>query len=454
MKQLIKNGVIINATGSTHADILIENGIIAEIGSGLPAAGAEVTDASGCYIFPGFIDTHTHFDLDLGFAVTADNFQTGSEAALLGGTTTILDFATQERGQTMAQALEAWQAKASGSHCNYGFHMALTEWNDALSAEMETIVQEGVTSFKLYMVYPALRMNDGEIYCALKRAKQLGALVGAHCENFDLLNAMIAEQKELGHTGPMAHALSRPASNEAEAVNRYLRIASLIETPVYVVHLSTKEGLKEIRSARLRGQTVFVETCPQYLLLDETCYNEEDGVKYVMSPPLRSQADIAALWEGLSKNEIQMIGTDHCSFTLAQKALGVDDFTKIPNGAPGVQTRAALFFTHGVKRGHITLEQMAAQLSTNAAKLFGMYPQKGVIMPGSDADIVLWEPSYLETITHFNLAHNCDNTPYENMDAWGRARDVFINGVHVMKNCEMVRPHEGKFIKRGPSYSE
>lgn len=318
MDFLIQNGIVVNAEGSARTDVLVQNGRIAAMGEGLACANAVRINAEGCFLLPGFIDTHTHFDLDTGSARTADDFVTGGHAAVLGGTTTVLDFATQDRGGTLVQAFDTWQEKARGCSCNYGFHMAIAEWNDKTAAELPEMTRRGVISYKLYMVYDALRVDDGAIYAALKAAKNEGALIGVHCENWDVLNRRIQEVKARGLTGPAGHPLSRPAPVEAEAVARLMRIAELAESPVYVVHLSTAEGLAEARRARARGQEVYLETCPQYLLLTEACYAAEDAAKYVMSPPLRKASDCEALWEALAAGEIDCIGTDHCSFTMAQ----------------------------------------------------------------------------------------------------------------------------------------
>jgi len=447
MRTIIQNGVVVNASGTQKADVLIENGVIAGIGPGLPVRGEDSVDAAGCYVFPGFIDPHTHFDLDLGVTSTADNFVTASRAALLGGTTTILDFAEPARGGTMRQAVEAWNRKAQGCSCNYGYHMEIAGWNDAVSREMGDMRALGITSYKMYMVYD-MRVDDGEIYLAMKRARECGALIAMHCENYHVLMAKVAEQKALGNLGPAGHPLSRPAEVEAEAVSRFLRIAQMAGAPAYVVHLSAQEGLLEARRARERGQEVYLETCPQYLVLDDACYLDPDGAKFVMSPPLRKPADRAALWEGLSRDEIDTVGTDHCSFTMAQKALGRDDFSKIPNGGAGVQNRASLYYTYGVLQNKVTLPQMAAQLCTNAARVFGM-PNKGVLREGADADVVVWDPAYEETISYKTLAHNCDNSPYEGLGARGRARDVFLNGERVVEEGRLVKTGLGKFVPCG-----
>ncbi|MDL2217667.1 dihydropyrimidinase [Christensenellaceae bacterium OttesenSCG-928-M15] len=448
MRTLIKNGIVVNAAGKTQADVLVEDGAIVEVKADISPVGADIIDAAGCYVFPGFIDPHTHFDLDLSTMSTADDFQTGSRAAILGGTTTIVDFATQERGMTLNAALDKWHKKARVSNCNYGFHMALSEWNEALCNEMGDMAALGVTSYKMYMVYPALRVDDGEIYCAMKRARDLGALLSMHCENWDLLQRMIKEQHAKGIHGPEGHPLSRPAEVEAEAVNRYLRIAQLAQAPAYVVHLSTGEGLAYAKMLRERKRSIYLETCPQYLTLDDARYQDPDGAKYVMSPPLRKKEDNERLWEGLKLNEIDTLGTDHCSFTMTQKTHGNDDFSDIPNGSAGVQNRASLYYTYGVKAGIVTLEQMAAQLSQNAAKLFGMYPKKGKIEPGCDADIVVFDPNHRETISYKTLAHNCDNSPYEGMEVFGKAKHVLLGGEHAVNDSKLAKPGLGKYVKR------
>ncbi len=448
MQTIIKNGTIVNHDGRVRADLLIDGDRIAAIGNDLAVSGAEVIDATGCYIMPGFIDTHTHFDLDTGSAVTADNFDTGSKAAVLGGTTCILDFATQERDGSLQAALDEWHRKAKGSSCNYGFHMAIARWDEGVAAEMEDMSKQGVTSYKMYMVYDALKVDDGQIYAALKKAKEHGALIGIHCENWEVLQRKIAELKAQGVTAPYGHPLSRPSEVEAEAVNRYMRIAQLADAPAYVVHLSTAEGLAEAERARARGQEVYLETCPQYLLLTDDRYKDADGTKFVMSPPLRKNEDNEQLWLGLKEGRLDAIGTDHCSFTMAQKAIGANDFSKVPNGGAGVQHRGQLIYTYGVCEGRITLEQMVRYLSYGASRLFGM-KDHGEIAEGKAADIVVWDPLYQGRITDTNHAHNCDNSVYAGFDVRGRARDVLINGIHVVSDGELRRAGCGKYISRG-----
>ncbi|MEN6420088.1 MAG: dihydropyrimidinase [Clostridiaceae bacterium] len=451
MRTLIQNGIIVRSTGAEQADLLIENGLIQKIAPQIRESADETIDASGKYVFAGFIDTHTHFELDLGVTVTADNFVTGTKAAVLGGTTTVLDFATQDRGMTMQQALDLWHKKAQGSSCNYGFHMAISEWNAARAAEVEGMRAQGVTSFKMYMVYDAMRLNDGEIYAALKHMAALGCISGVHCENYDLLNERIRELRNAGVCSPLGHPMSRPNEVEAEAVSRLMRIAELACTPVWVVHLSTREGLEEARRARARGQEVYLETCPQYLVLDDTHYGDADAEKFIMSPPLRKKEDQDALFHAMAEGEIDVIGTDHCSFTMTQKALGGGEFNKTPNGGAGVQNRAQLIYTYGVLPGRISLEQMACLLSENAARMFGMQPHKGMLAEGADADITLYDPEGDSVISYKTNAHNCDNSPYEGMPVRGRVTDVLLGGKRVVSDGKIVRQGEGKYVFRIPS---
>lgn len=446
MRIALKNGRVVNPFNTEYRDVLIEDGIIIKVGENL--SGDKNIDVSHAYVMPGFIDPHTHFDLDLGTTVTADNFDTGSRAALLGGTTTVIDFATQDRDGTLVKAFEEWQKKAEGSSCNYGFHMAIARWDEQTRGEMTVMTGLGVTSYKVYMVYDSLRLDDGAIYSALCAAKEQGAMLSAHCENYFLLNKLIEEQKSKGILGPVGHPLSRPALVEAEAVSRFLRIAQLAAAPAYVVHLSTRDGLYEGSRARERGQTVYLETCPQYLLLNEDCYIKPDGAKYVMSPPLRKTEDSIALWQGIKGGQIDTIGTDHCSFTLEQKALGKDDFTKIPNGAAGVFHRGLLMYTHGVAQNRMTINQMVRLLSYNPAKLFGM-ENHGEIIEGKAADIVVLDPGGRSRITDGNHPYNTDNCIFAGLALEGRIKHVILNGVHAVDDGKLVEPGCGKYIKRG-----
>ena len=450
MRILIQNGTIVRSTGRKKADLLVQDGKIARIAPRIDEPVDRVIDAAGCFVFAGFIDTHTHFDLDLGVTVTADNFETGTKAAVVGGTTTVLDFATQDKGMTMHDALALWHMKAEKSSCNYGFHMAVSEWDDAKKAEVDDMFRAGVSSFKMYMVYDSMKVTDGQIYDAQKFIGERGGIIGVHCENYDVLQARIAEEKAKGHLDPTAHPVTRPQAVEAEGVARLMRIAELSGCPAWVVHLSTAEGLSEVRRARRRGVEVYAETCPQYFTLDVSQYAEPDGAKFVMSPPLREAKDRAAILDGMRKKDIDFIGTDHCSFTMAQKALGRDDFSKIPNGGAGVQNRAELVYTYAVQTGAITLEQMALLLSERAARLFGMYPRKGALRVGSDADLVIFDPFDPHTISWRTNLHACDNSPYEGMQAAGRTRDVILNGELVVENGTLVKPYCGRYVFRNP----
>ena len=451
MQILIQNGTIVRSTGRRKADVLVKDGKIVKIAPNIDAKADRVFDAEGCYLFAGFIDTHTHFELNLGSTTTADDFESGTKAAVVGGTTTVLDFATQDRGMTMHDALNEWHRKADGkSSCNYGFHMAVSEWNDARKAEVDDMFRAGVSSFKMYMVYDAMKVTDGEIYDAQKFIRDRGGVIGVHCENYDLLQARIREEKAKGNLGPTGHPASRPQAVEAEGVARLMRIAELSGSPAWVVHLSTADGLEEVRRARKRGVEVYAETCPQYFTLDVSQYAEPDGAKYVMSPPLREAKDRAAILDGMKKKDIDFIGTDHCSFTMAQKAIGKDDFSKIPNGGAGIQNRAELVYTYAVETGAITLEQMALLMSERAAKLFGMFPKKGVLRVGSDADIAIFDPNDPHTISWKTNLHAIDNSPYEGKKVLGRTRDVILNGELVVENGKLVKPYCGRFVFRNP----
>lgn len=453
MSIIIKGGTLVTPKGSYISDIKIEGEVIDYIGENIESSKDQIIYAVGCLVFPGFIDSHTHLDLDTGATRTADNFQTGTAAAIAGGTTTILDFATQNRGESLSEGLNNWHKLAQGiSSCDYGFHMAITEWNEQVKKELETMKEEGITSYKAYMAYNSLRINDGEIYDILKALKNYNGILGVHCENGDLVNTMIREQLTQGNISPKAHPLSRPNIVEAEAVSRYIDIAKLAEAPIYIVHLSTKEGLEEALRARERGQRVYLETCPQYLLLEDSLYDLEDfeGAKYVLSPPLRKDDDRESLWRALSLGQIDIIGTDHCSFNFkGQKELGLKDFSKIPNGIPGIEHRPVLMYTYGVIKGRITKEQMCALLSENVAKLFSMYPKKGALEVGSDADIVIWDPKARGIISKENQKQNVDYTPFEGFETLGKARDVFLRGTHVVKDGELIKNNCGKFVKRG-----
>lgn len=452
MKQLLKNGTVVSGEGTKKADVLIENHIVVEVKEHITQEDAQVYDMEGKLLFPGFIDGHTHLDLAVAGTVTADDFETGTKAAVMGGTTTVVDFATQYHGESLKKALQNWHKKADGkASCDYGFHMAVSDWNPQTKKEISYMIDQGVTSFKLYMTYPDMILDDGAIYEVLKALGAKGCFAGVHCENAPVIDALTREAKEAGRLGPDTHPKVRPAQLEAEAVHRLLVIAQEAKAPVMVVHLTCRQSYEEIAAARKRGQTVYAETCPQYLLLDDSVYDKPDfeGAKYVCSPPIRKKEDQDCLWNALKNNEIQTIATDQCSFTLAQKAMGREDFTKIPNGLPGVETRGVLLYTYGVGQGRISIEQMCRFLSENPAKLYGMYPRKGLIAPGSDADIVVLDPEKETVISAKTHHYNMDYSPFEGMRQKGVVEKVFLRGQLVVDGGQLIREKEGTYIERG-----
>ncbi|MCB5711786.1 dihydropyrimidinase [Lactonifactor longoviformis] len=452
MKQLLKHGTVVSGVGCCKKDILIENGIIREVSPEICDGEAQVVDAKGKLIFPGFIDAHTHMDLPVAGTVTADDFYSGTRAAVAGGTTCIVDFATQYKGETLEEALENWNKKAEGRcSCDYGFHMAISDLEGAGETQVQAMIDAGVSTFKLYMTYPDMLLRDGELYRILKQLKKQGGIAGVHCENAEVIDALTAEAKAAGHLGPDTHPRVRPAGLEAEAVNRLLAIAKEADAPVIVVHLTCWEAFAKIQRARARGQIVFAETCPQYLLLDESCYKKNgfEAAKYVCSPPLRKKVDQECLWEALKTGDIQTVSTDHCSFTLAQKEMGKEDFTKIPNGMPGVETRGVLLYTYGVEEGRMTLEEMCRVLSENPAKLYGMYPKKGCLEPGSDADLVILDPHKPGIIQAKTQEYNMDYAPFEGWKLKGTIDKVYLRGNLVVDQGKVVSEKQGQYISRG-----
>ncbi len=456
MSILIRGGTLLCPEGPVRADLRIASGKIVQLAPRLPAGDCQVLDATGKLVFPGFIDTHTHFEMNAGLPnETADNWATGTLAALAGGTTCVLDFAEPERGCSLASALETWHGRASGrASCHYGFHMTLKDWDPRIRAELRDMFLAGVSSFKLYLAYDNLRVTDGAALEMVEAVGALGGVVGCHCENGDLVAAGIRARTAAGQLTPAAHPLSRPAAVEAEAVSRWLAIGEQAGYPVNVVHLSTARGLELIRAARARGQAVYAETCPQYLVLDESRYRLPgfESAKFVLSPPLRAPADCAALWTALASDEIDTVGTDHCSFDFAGvKELGREDFSKIPNGIPGVEHRPALMYSAGVAAGRITAHQLMQALSERPAKLFGLYPRKGTVQVGSDADLVIADPAGTWTITAAAQHQNVDYTPYEGMEVTGRVDTVLLSGEIAVEDGRVIAPHRGQFVHRGPA---
>jgi dihydropyrimidinase len=456
MRTLIKNGTIITASDTFKASVVIEDEKITALQSDSAAGADRIIDASGKLVFPGAIDVHTHLDMPFGGTVTADDFTSGTVAAAAGGTTCIIDYALQTPGKTLQEALDAWHGRAADKCAvDYGFHVAVTDLNDAVLAEIPVLVEKGYPSFKVFMAYKGVfQVDDATLLKVLKQAGQSGGLVLVHAENGDVIDVLIKEMLAAGKTEPLYHALSRPPQAEEEAVYRFITMAELSGAPAYIVHLSDTAALGRVAEARLQGLPVYAETCPQYLFLDMDLYNEPDfgGAKYVMSPPLRAKGNDAYLWSGLDSGNLQVVASDHCSFNFKeQKELGRDDFTKIPNGAPGVETRVQLLFSGGVLENRISVNKFVDLVSTTPSKLFGLYPQKGTIAVGSDADLVIFDPEAPFTISRESQFQNVDYSPYEGFQGRGVPEKVFSRGELIFDGGKYVgRPGHGRFQPRKP----
>lgn len=455
MKYLFKNGTVVSGRGTRRADVLVENEKILQVGRNLSDPLARAIDVTGKLLMPGFIDAHTHFDLDVCNTTTADDFDSGTKSAIRGGTTTIVDFACPNKGESLHHGLDLWHRKADGKcWCDYGFHMTIDDWNAEIEKEIDDMYAAGISSFKMYMTYPAMMIGDEAMYKALKKLKEKGGICGVHCENSGVINALIEEKKAAGEMGVSSHPETRPDFLEAEAVSRLLRIAQAVDIPVVIVHLTNAATLAEVTAARRRGQKVYVETCPQYLVLDDSVYYNEDfsrAARYVCAPPLRKPEDCRALWAGLRKGDIQTISTDHCAFTLAQKDAGRDDFTKIPGGLPGVEARGELVYSFGVTTRKISLATMCKVLSENPAKLYGMFPRKGVIAPGADADIVVYDPQADHILRAEDMVSRAGYTPYEGFVTHGSVSQVWLRGKLMVENGHVIGEQEGQYIVRGKS---
>ncbi|WP_339182876.1 dihydropyrimidinase [Oceanobacillus sp. FSL W7-1293] len=455
MKKIIKNGTIVTATDTYQADVLIEDEKVKAIGQDLSDVYAEVIDATGLYVFPGGIDPHTHMEMPFGGTVTKDDYESGTIAAAHGGTTTIIDFCLTEKGKTLKNALEIWHAKSEGrAVIDYGFHLQIVEANEQILQEIPVVIEEeGVTSFKVFMAYKnVLQADDETLFQTLVTAKDHGGLVMVHAENGDVIEHLTQEALKAGNTDPIYHALTRPPELEGEATGRAAKLTALADSQLYVVHVTCKEAVEQIAEARSKGFSVFGETCPQYLVLDQTYLEKPDfeGAKYVWSPPLRDKSNQEVLWNALKSGELQTIGSDHCAFDFdGQKDLGKGDFTKIPNGGPFVEDRFSILFSEGVKKGRISINQFVDMVSTQTAKLFGLFPQKGTIAPGTDADIVLFDPNAERTISA-NTHHSAvDYSALEGMKVTGQPVTVLSRGEYVIKDKELVaKPGAGKFLKR------
>ena len=459
MKTLIKNGRIVTAVDDYHADILIEGGQIVMIARSIEVAADRTIDAKGRLVIPGGIDPHTHMDLPFGGTSSSDDFETGTRAAAFGGTTTIIDFAVQYKGQALNQALDAWFQKAEGkTSIDYAFHLICTDLPDERLPEIKSLIDQGVTSFKLFMAYPGVFLvDDGTIFKAMTVAGENGGLICMHAENGVVIDVLVKRALAAGHTAPKYHALTRPTRAEAEGVHRAIAIAEMAKSPVYIVHLSSSDALEEVTRARDMGIPAFAETCPQYLFLDYSVYEQKgfEGAKWVMTPPIREKWNQEKLWRGLQYDDLQVVSTDHCPFCMKeQKELGRDDFSKIPNGGPGVEHRLSLIYNGGVVAGRINVNRFVEIVSTAPAKIFGLFPRKGTIAVGSDADIVIFDPEEEMTISakthHMNVDYSC----YEGMKVRGVTKTVLSRGELVIEEGKYVgRAGRGQFLKRGAAFS-
>ncbi len=453
MSVLIKNGNIITATDNYVADIFIEDETITSIGLGLTMGADEIIDATGLLVFPGAIDPHVHLEMPFMGTFSSDNYETGTRAALYGGTTTVIDFILQSQGRSLYEAYTAWSGRANGNAVgDYSFHMAVTDFNENTCKEIIDLVEkEGITSFKIFMAYKgALMIDDKQMVGLMNEVKARGGMVTVHATNGDMIDFLIAKHRSEGKLAPLYHYLSQPEITEAEASERFAGIAGYTGCPGYIVHMTCEGALNAVRNNNRNNQKVFAETCIQYLLLDASLYEQNfEGAKWVMSPPLREKKDQEALWAGINQGLIQVVATDHCPFKWEQKLLGRDDFSKIPNGHPAIEHRVELLYSEGVSKGRITINKFVEVLSTNPAKIFGMHPRKGCIAPGSDADIVLFDPNHEHTISASTHHMNTDYSGYEGWQLTGKCKTVLLRGKVVIDANEcLVERGYGKYIKR------
>ena len=459
MSIIIQNGRIVTAERDFHADILIENEKITAIASSLRQQADRVINAADKYVIPGGVDVHTHLDMPYCGTVSSDDFETGTRAAAFGGTTCVVDFAIQARGMRMREALDIWLRKGEKATVDYGLHMIVTDLPETHLSEIDEMVRAGVTSFKLFMAYPnTLMVDDATILRAMRRASANGGLVCIHAENGAAIEQLVQEAIAQGRTAPIYHAMTRPVAAEAEAVHRAIGLAQKADAPVYIVHLSTAEALAAVAAARDQGSPVFAETCPQYLLLSITDLDRLDleGAKYVFSPPARAKSHQEKLWQGLRAGTLQVVATDHCPVFLSEKMQGArQDFTKIPNGGPGVENRLQLLYHYGVHQQRLTLNRWVEILSTAPAKMFGLYPRKGAIAVGSDADIVIWDPDREHTISAKTHHMRVDYSMYEGFHVRGSADTVIVRGkVVVEEGLWLGSAGWGRFIGRGACAAE
>lgn len=453
--KLIRNGIIVTAVDTYKADIRVDGGIIVEIGLRLEDQGAEIIDASGCYVFPGGIDPHTHLDMPFGGTVTCDDFASGTKAAAFGGTTSIIDFCLTNKGEPLQKAVSRWHEKALGKAViDYGFHLMVSELNAEVLEELPVIMEkEGITSFKVFMAYKhTLQADDGTLYQTLKVARKHGALVMVHAENGDVIDILVSEALSAGKTEPIYHALTRPPELEGEATGRAAYLTELADSQLYVVHVTCAEAAWKIQEARKKGLRVYGETCPQYLLLDQSALEKPsfEGAKYVWSPPLREAWNQDVLWSALASGVLQTIGSDQCSFHFkGQKELGRGDFSKIPNGGPMIEDRFSLLYSEGVRKGRISLNQFVNMISTASARLFGLFPRKGTIAVGSDADLVIFDPNQERTLSAQTHHMKVDYSAFEGMKVTGEPVSVLVRGEFVIRDKQFVgTPGYGAYLRR------
>ena len=453
MSTVIKNGTIVTADLTYKADVLIEGGKISAIGEGL--SGDKVLDATGCYIMPGGIDPHTHLEMPFMGTYSADDFESGTRAALAGGTTMVVDFALPSAGQGLLDALQMWDNKVGRAHCDFSYHMAITWWGQQVFDEMEEVVKRGITSFKHFMAYKgALMVNDDELFASFRRVGDLGGIALVHAENGDVVAELSSRLLAEGNTGPEAHAYSRPPQVEGEATNRAIMVADMAGVPLYVVHTSCEDSHEAIRRARAQGKRVWGEPLIQHLTLDESEYFNPDwdhAARRVMSPPFRNKLHQDSLWAGLQSGSLSVVATDHCAFTTDQKRTGIGDFTKIPNGTGGLEDRLPMLWTHGVNTGRLTPNEFVAVTSTNIAKILNMYPKKGAVLVGSDADLVVWDPEAEKVISAGTQQSSIDYNVFEGQHVKGLPRYTLTRGVVAVVEGK-VDSHEGhgEFVAREP----
>ena len=453
MSTVIRNGTIVTADLSYAADVLIEGGKIVAIGEGL--VGDQTLDATGCYVMPGGIDPHTHLEMPFMGTYSADDFESGTRAALAGGTTMVVDFALPSPGQGLLDALQMWDNKSGRAHCDYSYHMAVTWWGEQVFDEMDAVVRRGITSFKHFMAYKgALMVNDDELFASFRRVGDLGGIAMVHAENGDVVAELSARLLAEGNTGPEAHAYSRPPQVEGEATNRAIMVADMAGVPLYVVHVSCEDSHEAIRRARQQGKRVWGEPLIQHLTLDESEYFNADwdhAARRVMSPPFRNKQHQDSLWAGLQSGSLSVVATDHCAFTTDQKRYGLGDFTKIPNGTGGLEDRMPMLWTNGVGTGRLTPNEFVAITSTNIAKILGMYPKKGAVLVGADADLVVWDPEAEKTISAGSQQSAIDYNVFEGKKVKGLPRYTLTRGVVAVTEGKVdSREGHGEFVAREP----